>query len=214
MRSVLPGLYPELPEGENSVREQYLSAIAAAGEYVYIEDQIFLSRVVLSALADALDRGVQVMALVPGDPMSELARFRSHPGIAAGYDALAALADHPGFCLAVPAVRRAWGYEEVYVHAKTAVVDDRWATIGSTNLIFTSFQGDTEMNVSFWDPDVARAFRVRQVDEQGGFGSEAMDGAAAIGRLAEVARENALRRLAGGELVGFACAIDPATWAA
>ena len=214
VRSVLPGLYPELPEGENSVREQYLSAIAAAGEYVYIEDQIFLSRVVLSALADALDRGVQIMALVPGDPMSELARFRSHPGIAAGYDALAALADHPGFCLAVPAVRRAWGYEEVYVHAKTAVVDDRWATIGSTNLIFTSFQGDTEMNVSFWDPDVARAFRVRQVDEQGGFGSEAMAGAAAIGRLAEVARENALRRLAGGELVGVACAIDPATWAA
>jgi hypothetical protein len=40
-----------------------------------------------------------------------------------------------------------------------------------------------------------------------------MAGAAAIGRLAEVARENALRRLAGGELVGFACAIDPATWA-
>ncbi len=31
-RSVLPGLYEALPDGENSVREQYLSAIAAAGD--------------------------------------------------------------------------------------------------------------------------------------------------------------------------------------
>ena len=213
-RSVLPGLYSALPDGENSVREQYLSAITAARDYVYIEDQILLSRVVLVALRDALERGVLVMASVPGDPMPELAAARAHPGIAAAYDALAALGAYEGFCLSAPCTRREWGYEEVYVHAKTAVVDDRWATIGSTNLIFTSFQGDTEMNVSFWDPDVARAFRVRQVDEQGGFGSEAMDGAAAIGRLAEVARENAVRRLAGGELVGFACAIDPAAWAA
>ena len=51
------------------------------------------------------------------------------------------------------------------------MVDDAWGTIGSTNLIFSSFQGDTEMNVSFWDPGVARTFRVRQIDEQAGFDS-------------------------------------------
>ena len=212
-RSVLPGLYGALPDGENSVREQYLSAITAARDYVYIEDQILLSRVVLVALRDALERGVLVMASVPGDPMPELAAARAHPGIAAGYDALDALGAYEGFCLSAPCTRREWGYEEVYVHAKTAVVDDRWATIGSTNLVFSSFQGDTEMNISFWDAEVARAFRVRQVDEQGGFPSVGMDGRPAMARLIEVARENSRRRSAGEDLDGFACAIDPAGWA-
>ena len=213
VRSVLPGLYPELPDGENSVRAQYLAAIAAAREYIYIEDQILLSRAVLVALGEALERGVVVVALVPGDPMPELARYRAFPGIAAGYDALAALAQHAGFCLAAPAARRSWGYEEIYVHSKTMVVDDRWATIGSANLIFTSFQGDTEMNVSFWDAEVVRTFRVRQIDEQGGFQSAAMSGREAVGRLAEVAGDNAGRRARGGDLAGFACRIDPTRWA-
>ena len=217
-RSVLPGLYPELPDGENSVREQYLAAIAGARDYVYIEDQVLLSRVVLVALREALERGVLVMASVPGDPMPELAAARAHPGIAAGYEALASLAAYDGFCLSAPAVRRPWGVEEVYVHAKTAVVDDVWATIGSTNLVFSSFQGDTEMNLSFWDAGsgagaVARSLRVRQVDEQGGFDSEAMDGRTALARLIGVARENASSRAGGGSWNGFACAIDPAGWA-
>ena len=226
-RSVLPGLYDDLPDGENSVREQYLAAIAAAREYVYIEDQVLLSRVVLVALREALERGVLVVASVPGDPMPELAAARTHPGIAAGYEAWAALGAYEGFCLSAPAVRRAWGVEEIYVHAKTAVVDDVWATIGSTNLVFSSFQGDTEMNLSFWDgwsrdqssgggpfdDGVARTLRVRQVDEQGGFDSSRMDGRFAVARLIEVARANATSRMAGGAWEGFACAIDPAGWA-
>ncbi len=215
-RSVLPGLYDALPDGENAVREQYLSAIAGARHYVYVEDQILLSRVVLVALREALERGVLVVASVPGDPMPELAAAREHPGIAAGYEALAALGGYEGFCLSAPAVRRSWGVEEVYVHAKTAVVDDAWATVGSTNLVFSSFQGDTEMNVSFWDGPgggPARALRVRQVDEQGGFDSSGMEGRDAVARLIDVARANAAARAAGEPWTGFACAIDPATWA-
>ena len=101
----------------------------------------------------------------------------------------------------------------MYVHAKAAVVDDAWATIGSTNLIFTSFQGDTEMNVSFWDGDLVQGLRSRLVGEQGGFDSSGTSGVEAIDRLAEVARANAGRREGGEVLQGFACAIDPATWA-
>ena len=213
IRSVLPGLYEALPDGENSVREQYLAAVAAAREYVYLEHQILLSRAVLGVLGEALDRGVRVMAMVPGDPMPVLAQARVYPGVAAGFDALADLGGREGFCLAAPAARRQWGYEEVYVHSKVAVIDDVWATIGSTNLIFTSFQGDTEMNVSFWDGDLVRGFRSRLVGEQGGFDAVGMSGVEAIDRLAGVARANADRRAADDVLQGFACAIDPSTWA-
>ena len=153
------------------------------------------------------------MASVPGDPMPELAAARKHPGIAAGYEVLASLADYDDFCLSAPSVRRQWGIEEVYVHAKTAVVDDAWATVGSTNLIFSSFQGDTEMNISCWNVAAARGLRVKQVDEQGGFDSSGMDGRSAVARLAEVARANSLARANGMAWHGFACAIDPSGWA-
>ncbi len=213
VRSVLPGLYEDLPDGENTVREQYLAAFDAARDYVYLEHQILLSRAALEVIGEALDRGVRVVAMVPGDPMPVLAAARAHPGIAAAYSALAALGDREGFCLAAPVARRSWGYEEVYVHAKVAVIDDVWATIGSANLIFTSFQGDTEMNVSFWDADLVRGLRSRLVGEQGGFDAAGMSGVEAIDRLAEVARANAERRMADEVLQGFACAVDPATWA-
>ena len=41
-------------------------------------------------------------------------------------------------------------------------------TIGSTNLVFPHFK-NTEMNVSFWDAQTARAFRIQLFNEHGGF---------------------------------------------
>ena len=35
----------------------------------------------------------------------------------------------------------------LYVHAKIAIVDDRWLTLGSANLNEHSFFNDTEMNI-------------------------------------------------------------------
>ena len=63
------------------------------------------------------------------------------------------------------------------------------------------------------DGGVARALRIRQVDEQGGFDSSGMDGRVAVAHLIAVARANAASRAAGDSWEGFACAIDPATWA-
>ena len=212
-RSVLPGLYQSLPTGENSMRQQYLEALASAQQYVYLENQILLSQACLTVLHEVLERGVSVFALAPGVPMKELAAAQAHPGIAAGFDALAACGRYPNFCLAAPAALRSWGYEDIYVHSKTAIIDDQWATIGSTNLIFTSFQGDTEMNVSFWDAALVRDYRVQLVDEQTGSSSAELSGREAIENLTLVARANALRKEHGKPLVGYAAALDPATWA-
>ena len=160
-----------------------------------------------------LQKGVPVLALVPANPMTELSAARSHPGIAAAYEALAKCGEYPNFCLAAPAALRTWGYEEIYVHSKTAIIDDNWATIGSTNLVFSSFQGDTEMNVSFWDTQTARAFRIQLFNEQGGFSSAKYDGREAIEELIEIARHNSYRREENKPLQGFICAISPNTWA-
>jgi phosphatidylserine/phosphatidylglycerophosphate/cardiolipin synthase-like enzyme len=49
----------------------------------------------------------------------------------------------------------------VYVHAKVAIVDDSWLTIGSANLNEHSLYNDTEMNVVTCDRDIAGAVRRR-----------------------------------------------------
>ena len=47
------------------------------------------------------------------------------------------------------------------MHAKVAVVDDRWLTVGSANLNEHSLFNDTEVNVVVRDPELARAARLR-----------------------------------------------------
>ena len=49
----------------------------------------------------------------------------------------------------------------VYVHAKLAVVDDRWLTVGSANLNDHSLFNDTEVNLALYDSEVARTTRER-----------------------------------------------------
>ena len=57
-----------------------------------------------------------------------------------------------------------WGEDgrrkPVSVHAKLMIVDDVWATVGSANLHRFSLFGNSEMNVSFHDPAVAKQLRV------------------------------------------------------
>ena len=48
----------------------------------------------------------------------------------------------------------------LYVHAKVAIVDDRWLTVGSANLNEHSLFNDTEMNVVTTDPELARRTRL------------------------------------------------------
>ena len=51
--------------------------------------------------------------------------------------------------------------DPIYVHAKIAIVDDRWLTLGSANLNEHSLFNDTEMNVVAHDRALARQTRQR-----------------------------------------------------
>ena len=51
--------------------------------------------------------------------------------------------------------------DPIYVHAKIAIIDDKWLTLGSANLNEHSLFNDTEMNVVSHDPEVARQTRLR-----------------------------------------------------
>ena len=51
--------------------------------------------------------------------------------------------------------------DPIYVHAKIAIIDDDWLTLGSANLNEHSLFNDTEMNLVTHDPDLARQTRLR-----------------------------------------------------
>ena len=51
--------------------------------------------------------------------------------------------------------------DPIYVHAKVAIIDDTWLTLGSANLNEHSLFNDTEMNLVTHDPDLARRTRLR-----------------------------------------------------
>ena len=50
---------------------------------------------------------------------------------------------------------------QVYVHAKVGIVDDRWLVVGSANLNAHSFYNDTEACVITCDEALARSTRER-----------------------------------------------------
>ncbi len=51
-------------------------------------------------------------------------------------------------------------YRPIYVHAKVAIIDDLWSTVGSANLNNRGMRDDTEMNVATLDHTLARGLRL------------------------------------------------------
>lgn len=108
-----------------------ISAIGNAEKTVHLTNAYFVPDVqLLKALTDAAARGVQVQLILPSHSDSELVFHagRAHyAGLLAGgvqiYERQGAL-----------------------LHAKTAVIDGVWSTVGSTNLDWRSFLDNDEVN--------------------------------------------------------------------
>jgi len=200
--------------GERSVHEQYVAAIAAARRTLYFEQQFLASVDVLAGITQALDRGVEVVFLLPGAPMAEVRRARDDPRYAAFFAHLATFRERENFTLAGLVGTGAGGrQQDVYVHAKTLLVDDAWVTIGSANTAQRSFTGDTELNASLWHAATARALRVELLREHLALDTADLDDRAALRYFRAIALANRARRARGEQLAGLAVALDPATYA-
>jgi phosphatidylserine/phosphatidylglycerophosphate/cardiolipin synthase-like enzyme len=205
----------DVARGEHSVLEQYLAALDAARSTIYFEDQTIASPAVIERIDAAARRGVEVVFLVPGNAHPEFAAARREPKLSALFAPLDALGRHPNFTLAAIASHAGpRAYHDVYVHAKILLVDDAWATIGSTNVADRSFHGDTELNASFWDAETVRALRARLLAEHLGRDTSALGDRAALALFRELAWENRGRRERGDLLDGLAFAVDPARYGA
>jgi len=214
-----PGAKPfAVRHGEQSALEQYVSAVASAERTLYIENQAIASPIVVEELRRALVRGVRVAYLVPGAAHPAFVAARRDPRAAPFFEQLAALAEHEHFTLAGLCVSRGDGrYEDIAVHAKVAIADDHWASVGSANVTERSFRHDSELNASFWNPEAAAALRRDLFANALGSSPERL---ATLGEVESfdlygaVARANCDRRALWEPLQGFVVALDPAQYGA
>lgn len=180
-RTIPKESYHFAPEaGITTILESYKHAFARARRYIYIENQYLWRRTFLGfenpalgaphpvmnglfqALADALARGVVVTLLLPDNP--NVGREFTDEGI----NYLWELAPHAVSTGALQALTLASSlheedqslYRSIYVHAKLAIVDDIWVTVGSANLNNRGMCDDTEMNVALIQPELARRLRL------------------------------------------------------
>ena len=77
------------------------------------------------------------------------------------------------FCLATSTnIDGVEHYRPIYVHAKVAIIDDLWSTLGSANLNNRGMRDDTEMNVATLNAELARDLRLLLWAEHLGLMSE------------------------------------------
>jgi phosphatidylserine/phosphatidylglycerophosphate/cardiolipin synthase-like enzyme len=193
--SASPGGLPHaIQAGERSILDQYELAIETARSTIYIENQALPVPAVARKLAAALQRGVQVVLLVPAKPEDWVYTARRDPARSALFEAVEALDRYDAFLLAGLVVPNGGKREAVYVHAKAMLVDDTWATIGSCNLHANSLGGHAELNASVWDENVVRTLRYELFQEHLGEDTSRLNDSAALRLYREVAEAN--RRVA------------------
>lgn len=219
-RTLRAGMYPGVP-AETGVLDQYRAAFAGARRTIYMENQHPGHHELLDLLAQALERGVQVVLIVPGEPMAAIQRVAAEVDALARegrapehrygptFQALAALGEHEGFTLA--ALARPG--REIYTHAKLAIVDGEWLTIGSANFVDLSLDADhTELNATAWGSASALPLLRTLVGEHTDADSDALEGLddlALLERIATLARASRASLRAGGPVLGGCYALDP-----
>jgi phosphatidylserine/phosphatidylglycerophosphate/cardiolipin synthase-like enzyme len=125
----------QLPHGETGILESYQRAILKAEEYVYIEDQYFNSREVVNAIKTRLAENTELDVIIVVNARPDIGGYHAQQ---TGFinELRAAGGDRVG-------VFTMWSCEptpsrleiaHVYVHSKVAIVDDRWASVGTANV--------------------------------------------------------------------------------
>jgi cardiolipin synthase len=123
--------------GDSQIRLLYFTAIASARARIFLASPYFLpSKDTTLALIEAARRGVDVRLLVPGPKNDKRLLYCASRRL---YGPL------------LKEGVKIYEYQPAMMHAKTMLVDDRWATLGSTNFDPRSFFLNSELNTSIKD---------------------------------------------------------------
>ena len=128
----------------NPIKESYLKLITLATESVYIQTPYFIpDESIMDALRMAALSGIDVRIMMPSKPDHWFVYW-------AGYSYLGQLFD---------AGVRAYTYDTGFIHAKTIVVDEVAASVGSANWDVRSFRLNFETNAIMYDAKIAKELK-------------------------------------------------------
>lgn len=128
----------------SDIEQAYLAAIAGARSEILIASSYFFPGLGFRhALMEAAARGVRVMLLLQGRVEYVLLHYASRALYGAFLDAGIEIHE----------------YHKSFLHAKVAVIDRRWATVGSSNIDPLSLLLAREANVVIEDREFAAALR-------------------------------------------------------
>ncbi|WP_016778842.1 phospholipase D-like domain-containing protein [Anaerophaga thermohalophila] len=128
-----------VPEGEKGILEAYLRAIKNAEDFIYVENQYFTERKIADALFLAMLRNTDLQVIMLINNAVDIPFYqgwqRSLVRQLLRQLQAANARDRIG-------IYTLWSHETTpqqriirnYVHSKVAIVDNKWATIGSANL--------------------------------------------------------------------------------
>jgi cardiolipin synthase len=129
------------PEGDSDIYKSLVTAINEAKKSIHITSAYFVpDQQIVDALASAAQRGVDVRLVLPGVSDHSLIRYAGQ----GFYDQL------------LTAGVKIFELQVAVLHAKTAVIDSAWSTIGSANIDRRSFLHNYELNVVVLDPAFGR----------------------------------------------------------
>ncbi len=136
--------------GGAAMYTMFLLAMASAQRSIYITNPYFLpDEKMIETLIQTARKGVRVVLLLPGAIDHALVRQASRSELGR----------------LLKAGIEIYEYRPALLHAKTMVVDSRWATVGSTNLDRRSFALNDEINLVVYNQAVAqRLERIFQDD--------------------------------------------------
>lgn len=124
------------------VRGLYIDGIERAVSRILITQGYFLpDEEVMGALLRAVRRGVEVRVLIPETSNHVVADWVSRGD----------------YARLLRGGVRIFLFQHAMVHAKTATIDGRWTTIGTTNIDRLSLTGNFEINVEVYDEGLAEA---------------------------------------------------------
>jgi cardiolipin synthase len=133
-------IVPSGPDTDwDSILEMFFAAFVSAKERIYITTPYFIpDRSILMALVTAALSGVDVRIVIPGVADSRIPMWASLSYIEE----------------MLQAGIRVYRYNKGFMHAKTVVVDQHFASIGTANLDLRSFYSNFEINAAFLDKEV------------------------------------------------------------
>jgi len=109
----------------------YVSAVTFAEQSIHLTNSYFIpDKQIVKALTEAAGRGVDVTIILPGITDSKLAFY----------------AQRYHYSELLKSGVKIYEHKTSLLHAKTAVVDKVWSTVGSTNMDYLSLLHNDEVN--------------------------------------------------------------------